>query len=705
MNKFVIKRNDDKVVYNPKKIEQAVYKSSKAKNLSEKNAIRLSKKIKKEAESKLESYFNSSNDNSIHVEDIQDIVEKLLMEENKKVAKRYIIYRYQREKARRNERKFDEAMHMMDGYLNRDEWKINENSNMGYSLQGLNNFISGEITEQYWLQELYPDDITEAHNNGDFHIHDLGMLSVYCCGWDLKDLLVEGFSGVEYKIESKPPNHLDSALMQSVNFLYTLQGESAGAQAFSNFDTLMAPFIRHDGLSYDEVYQCMQKFIFNINVPTRVGFQTPFTNISFDLTPPSNLKDEPVIVGGKEKNNTYGEYQKEMDMLNRAFAEVMLEGDAKGRVFSFPIPTYSITEDFEWDNKSVLDPVWEMTAKYGIPYFSNFINSDMSPEDTRSMCCRLRLDNTELRKRGGGLFGSNPLTGSIGVVTLNMARIGYKSKTKDEFIENVYRLMDVAKDSLVIKRKAIENYTEHDFLPYSKFWLRNVYDRFGKYWQNHFNTIGLNGMNEALLNLIGKNIATDDGIEFATIVLEKMRDKLVEYQEDTGHMFNLEATPAEGTSYRLAKIDKDKYGGNIIVANEKQVRTNNTEPYYTNSTQLPVGYTEDIFTALDLQDNLQTLYTGGTVFHGFLGERIPSVESTKKMVKTIAENYNLPYYTLTPTFSICPNHGYTAGEHYECPVCEEESEVWSRVVGFLTPVGQWNKGKQSEWQQREVFNV
>jgi ribonucleoside-triphosphate reductase len=459
-----------------------------------------------------------------------------------------------------------------------------------------------------------------------------------------------------------------------VNFFFTLQGEAAGAMAFSNFDTLLAPYIAYDNLDYKEVKQAMQEFLFNMNVPTRVGFQTPFTNITMDLTVPDHFKDQPVIIGGEMKERTYSEFQDEMDLINKAFAEVMMDGDSKGRVFSFPIPTYNITPNFDWDNP-VLNPVWEMTAKYGIPYFSNFVNSDMDPEDARSMCCRLRLDNRVLRKRGGGLFGANPMTGSIGVVTLNMPRIGYLADDKEDYMNRVYELMDLAKDSLEIKRKVLENLTEQGLYPYSKFYLRNIKKRFDEYWKNHFNTIGINGMNESLVNFMGEDITDQEAQEFTLEVMEKMKARMREYQEETGNLYNLEATPAESTSYRLARLDKERFGNDIIAANEKRVRKQDAEPYYTNSTHLPVGYTDDIFDALDIQDDFQAEFTGGTVFHGFLGERLNGIESTKKLVRRIAANYKLPYYTITPTFSICPVHGYLPGEHKYCPKCEAEERA------------------------------
>ncbi|RCW50742.1 MULTISPECIES: ribonucleoside triphosphate reductase [unclassified Halanaerobium] len=675
---FVRKRDGKKVRFDREKIKQAVLKAADAVGIEDEQ---IGTETTKEVLAYLKIFFK--NGGIPEVEQIQDLVEKVLIEKGyAEVAKAYILYRERHSKLRDTKKLFQDAVGAMNDYLDRSDWKVNENSNMGYSLQGLNNFIASQITGQYWLQEIYPEEIAVHHTSGDIHIHDLGNLSVYCCGWDLEDLLRTGFCGVPTKVESLPPKHLKTALGQIVNFYYTLQGEAAGAIAFSNFDTYLAPFIAYDNLSYQEVKQSMQEFLFNMNVPTRVGFQTPFTNITMDLKTPNYLKDQAVIIGGEYQEKTYGEFQREMDMLNRAFAEVMLAGDAKGRMFSFPIPTYNITEDFEWENP-VLDPVWEMTAKYGIPYFSNFINSDMNPEDARSMCCRLRLDNTELRKRGGGLFGANPMTGSIGVVTLNMPRIGFLAEDKEDFIERVHCLMDIAKESLEIKRKVLEGLTEQGLYPYSKFYLRDVKKRFGEYWKNHFNTIGLNGMNEAVINFLGSNIASKEGRKFSLEVMNRMRDKLQEYQEETDNLYNLEATPAEGTAYRFARLDRERYGDSIISANEERVQNEGADPYYTNSTQLPVGYTDDIFTALELQDDLQSQYTGGTVLHGFLGERMPSIKNTKKLVKRIAENFKLPYYTITPTFSICPVHGYIPGEHYYCPKCaaEVEAEEEAETVG------------------------
>lgn len=594
---------------------------------------------------------------------------------------------------------------LMEAYLKQLDWKVKENSNMGYSLQGLNNYIASNVTKDYWLNEIYPPAIKKAYEQADIHIHDLSLLAVYCVGWELQDLLFEGFKGVSGKIEAKPAKHFRSALGQIVNFFYTLQGEAAGAQAMSNFDTLLAPFVLYDRLTYTEVKQALQEFLFNINIPTRVGFQTPFTNITMDLICPDMLKDSPIIWGGEyHQNVTYGEFQNEMDMINAAFAEAMMEGDAKGRVFTFPIPTYNITKDFDWSNPK-LDNIWKMTGKYGIPYFSNFVNSDMDPEDARSMCCRLRLDNRELRKRGGGLFGANPLTGSVGVVTLNMPRLGYICQDEGEFFRELDRLIDLSAWSLSIKRETIEKFTEMNLYPYAKFFLRKVKERQGQYWINHFGTIGILGMNECCINFLGHDIASKQGQAFSATVMDAIRDKILEIQNDTGEIFNLEATPAESTTYRFAKADKAIFGDSIVCANEWAVRLQDAEPFYTNSTHLPVNYTDDMFEALELQDELQTKYTGGTVQHLFVGEEIEDIETVKKLVKKIATSFKLPYFTITPTFSICPHHGYLSGSVPLCPVCGEKTEVYSRVVGYLRPVEQWNDGKQEEFSNREVYKV
>ena len=635
------------------------------------------------------------------VEDIQDIVERVLLDSPfYRTAKAYILYREQHSQIR--EMVTTANIDLVEHYIQKLDWKIKENSNMCYSLQGLNNYISSDVTAGYWLNRIYPPEIRQAHKTGDLHIHDLSLLSVYCVGWDLKDLLINGFKGVEGKVESAPPKHFRSALGQIVNFFYTLQGEAAGAQAISNFDTLLAPFVSYDRLEYNDVKQALQEFVFNINIPTRVGFQTPFTNITLDLYVPATLKDHPVIVDGRHRRETYGAFQPEMDMINKAFAEVMMEGDAKGRVFTFPIPTYNITADFDWNNPN-LEPIWQMTGKYGIPYFSNFVNSDMSPDDARSMCCRLRLDNRELLKRGGGLFGANPLTGSIGVVTLNLPRVGYTSGTEQAFLDRLNELLYLAVESLTIKRKILEKFTNRNLYPYSKFYLREVKEAGGLYWKNHFSTIGIIGMNEACLNFIGQEITGPDGQAFALKVMDAIRDRLAQIQEETGDIFNLEATPAEGTSFRLATLDKKRHP-EIICANEADVQQG-AVPYYTNSTQLPVNYTDDLFETLRLQDDLQAKYTGGTVLHAFLGEQITDTGALKSLIRKIADNYRLPYFTLTPTFSICPTHGYLRGEKMTCPDCNEKTEVYSRVVGYLRPLKQWNDGKQAEYRQRKTFKV
>ncbi len=714
------KRDGKKMAFKAEKITSAIAKAGKATGeFDEKVAKRLTIKVLNLAQSALGGVTKIPT-----VEEIQDIVEEVLLSSTyRKTAKAYIIYREQH--ARIREITDKASVDLVDQYLKRTDWRVNENSNMAFSLQGLNNYVSSEVSKVYWLNEIYSPEVREAHIMGDFHIHDLNLLSVYCVGWDLFDLLVEGFRGVWGKVESKPANHLRTALGQIVNFFYTLQGEAAGAQAFSNFDTLLAPFIRFDGLDYKGVKQALQEFIFNINVPTRVGFQTPFTNVTLDLNVPGYYADQCVVIGGEAQDTTYADFQKEMDLFNKAFLEVMAEGDARGRVFTFPIPTYSITKEFDWENP-ILDDLWEMTAKYGVPYFSNFVNSDMNPEDARSMCCRLRIDNRQLEKRGGGLFGSNPLTGSIGVVTINMPKIGYLSGSparnvspvhhpapregmpggqrelggEDEFFTRLKNLMVLAKESLEIKRKVLERFTDGGLYPYTKYYLRNVKKRFNEYWKNHFSTIGLVGMNEACQNFLGKTVGDIDGKEFTTKVLDFMRGVLLDFQKETGNNYNLEATPAEGTSYSLAKIDRDRYP-DIISAGHGD----GDQFFYTNSTHLPVNFTDDVFEALDLQDVIQQKYTGGTVFHIYAGERIANPRSVKLLVQKICENYHLPYFTFTPTFSVCPVHGYLNGEHSVCQKCGAECEVYSRVVGYLRPLQQWNRGKQEEFKMRKMFKV
>ena len=695
--KFVLKRDSKLEPFDQERITIAIWKAAKAVGGKDKEQA---KRISDEVVVELQKIYG--DDGVPTVEEIQDLVEKRLIENgHAQTAKAYILYRKQHTDMRELAALLSSS-DMVDQYLEVEDWRVKENSNMSYSLQGLNNYLSSTVIAKYWISRIYPEKIAEAHFSGDMHIHDLGVLGPYCVGWDVSDLLLSGFGGVSGKIESKPAKHFRTALGQVVNFFYTLQGEAAGAQAFSNFDTYLAPFIRYDHLTQKEVEQALQEFFFNMNVPTRVGFQTPFTNLTLDLTVPDFMKNEAVLFNGKVTQDTYGDMTKEMEMFNLAFAEGMRQGDSKGRVFTFPIPTYNITKDFEWDSP-VAQAIFEVTAKYGVPYFSNFVNSDMKPEDVRSMCCRLRIDNRELRKRGGGFFGANPLTGSIGVVTLNIPRIGYLSKDEDEFFERLDALMEVAKSSLEIKRKVLEAFTDNGLYPYSRRYLKHVKEGYDKYWKNHFSTIGIVGVNESVLNLLGQNIASRDGQAFAVKMLSFMRTRLADFQEETGSIYNLEATPAEGTSYRLARIDKKRYK-DIVFANQKQIVSDRAEPFYTNSSQLPVDFSGDLFEALEHQETLQTLYTGGTVFHIFLGERLNSWKAAAELIKKVAWNSKLPYFTLTPTFSVCPTHGYTSGEHKTCPACGATCEVYSRVVGYLRPVDQWNDGKQAEFAIRKTFD-
>jgi len=691
-----IQKRDGAIVdFDQTKITEAIFKAitatgqgdgKKSKRLSDRVVKILNRRFKK--------------DEIPQVEQIQDIVEEVLILEGLvETARTYILYREQRRRIREATKVADESSEKIDSYLQELDWQVSENANMAFSLQGLNQYVGSYISKKYWLNKIYPKEVREAAAEEDFHIHNLEILAPYCAGWDLYDFLKRGFGGVNGKLECRPPKHFRTALGQLVNILFTLQGETAGANAVSNFDTLLAPFIRYDGLAYPQVKQAMQEFLYNCMVPTRVGFQTPFLNVSLDIKPPSFLAKQPVIIGGKPQKETYGEFQPEIDMFIKAFYEGLMEGDARGRPMTFPIPTVSITKDFEWDNPN-LDPLWEATAKYGVNYFSNFIQSDMKPEDFRSMCCRLRLSNRELYMRGGGLFGSQPLTGSIGVVTINMPRIGYLSKTKKDFFERLSHLMDMAKESLEIKRKALENFIGKSLYPYSKYYLSSVKKMRDCYFGNHFSTIGLIGMNEALLNFIGEDIGSKRGRKFAIEVLNFMRERLIKYQQETDHLYNLEATPGEGTSYRQARVDREKYP-DIVTAGTKET------PYYTNSSQLPVDYTDDPFDALKLQDELQCLYTGGTVLHLFLGERISDIQTAKNLVKKVFENFHLPYITLTPTFSICPAHGYLSGEHFYCPQCtiKQPCEVYSRVVGYLRPVQQWHIGKKQEFKERKEFKL
>ncbi|NBC29506.1 MAG: ribonucleoside triphosphate reductase, partial [Spirochaetes bacterium] len=648
------KRSGRRVAYDQKKITRAVEKAMRA---SGELADGLPEAVSAAVHAMLLASCKPEHDCVPGVEQVQDIVEMELMRARCfATAKAYILYREQHAQIRRMVA--TEHVDLVDRYLSMGDWLVKENANMAFSLQGLNNFIAAEVSKTYWLEKVYPPEIREHHRSGDYHIHDLSQLSVYCVGWDLYDLLKRGFGGVPGKIQSKPPKHFRAALGQIVNFFYTLQGEAAGAQAFSNVDTLLAPFIYYDHLSYAEVKQAMQEFIFNVNVPTRVGFQTPFTNVTLDLNVPAFYQNERVICGGERQRERYGEFQREMDIFNQAFLEVMTEGDASGRVFTFPIPTYNITSDFDWEDERV-EQLWQVAGKYGIPYFSNFINSDLNPDDARSMCCRLRIDNRELEKRGGGLFGANPLTGSIGVVTMNLPRIGHDATNEAEFQAKLGELMDSARDSLEIKRKVLERMTDGGLYPYTSYYLHAVKQSLGYYWDNHFSTIGLVGMNEACRGLLGADITTEAGQAFANRTLDFMRERLAAYQEATGHHYNLEATPAEGTTYRLAQLDQ-KRASDMQFANG--VGADVVDPYYTNSTHMPVGHTDDLFEALDLQDQLQSKYTGGTVVHLFLGERIEDGAVVKKLVRRICERYQLPYFTFSPTFSVCPVHGYLAGE-------------------------------------------
>ena len=631
-------------------------------------------------------------DELIHIEDIQDSVESVLSRGGyENVAKAYILYRKQHENLRAVSDTVLDYKKTVDNYLKINDWRVKENSTVTYSVGGLILSNSGAITANYWLSEVYDEEIANAHRNGDLHLHDLSMLTGYCAGWSLKQLIQQGL-GIPGKINSTPASHLSTLCNQMVNFLGIMQNEWAGAQAFSSFDTYLAPFVRVDKLSQKEVKQCIQSFIFGVNTPSRWGTQAPFSNITLDWTVPADLRDLPAIVGGKEQDFTYGDCQKEMDMVNKAFIEIMTEGDANGRGFQYPIPTYSITKDFDWSETENNRLLFEMTAKYGTPYFSNYINSDMEPSDVRSMCCRLRLDLRELRKKSGGFFGSGESTGSVGVVTINMPRIAYLSKTEDEFYQRLDHMMDIAARSLKTKRTVITKLLDAGLYPYTKYYLGT--------FENHFSTIGLVGMNEACLNArwLHKDLTDPEALEFTKTVLNHMRERLSDYQEKYGDLYNLEATPAESTSYRLAKHDRNRYP-EIITANM------NGTPYYTNSSHLPVGYTEDIFSALDIQDDLQTLYTSGTVFHAFLGEKLPDWRAAADLVRKIAENYKLPYYTMSPTYSVCHDHGYITGEHFTCPKCGKDTEVWSRITGYYRPVQNWNDGKVQEFKDRKEYNI
>ena len=685
----VVKRDGKVVDFNIRKISDAIRKAFDAQNRQYNDDIidMLALKVTSDYEPKIK-------DGKIGVEEIQDSVEKILIDAGyADVAKCYILYRKNREKIRNMKSTILDYKEIVNSYVKNLDWRVKENSTVKYSVGGLILSNSGAITANYWLSEIYDQEIADAHRNADIHLHDLSMLTGYCAGWSLKQLIKEGLGGIPGKITSSPASHLATLCNQMVNFLGIMQNEWASAQAFSSFDTYLAPFVKADNLSYRDVKKCIESFVFGVNTPSRWGTQSPFSNITLDWTVPNDLAELPAIVGGKEMDFKYKDCKAEMDMINRAFIEIMIEGDANGRGFQYPIPTYSITKDFDWSETENNKLLFEMTSKYGTPYFSNYINSDMEPSDIRSMCCRLRLDLRELRKKTGGFFGSGESTGSVGVVTINMPRIGYLSKTKEEFFERLDRMMDIAARSLDTKRRIITKLLEEGLYPYTKRYLGT--------FENHFSTIGLVGMNEACLNakFIGVDMTHKEAQEFTKEVLNHMRERLSDYQEKYGDLFNLEATPAESTAYRLAKHDVARYP-DIITASEK----GNT-PYYTNSSHLPVGYTADVFEALDVQDELQTLYTSGTVFHAFLGERLPDWRAAANLVRKIAENYRLPYYTLSPTYSVCKNHGYIVGEVYECPHCHEKTEVYSRITGYYRPVQDWNVGKAEEFRERKEYDI
>ena len=685
----VRKRDGELVDFNINKISAAIKKAFEATGTEYNDSVIdfLSLKVTADFQDKIA-------DGAVSVEDVQDSVEAVLSRGGyEHVAKAYILYRRQREKLRNMRNTYLDYKNVVDGYINNSDWRVKENSTVNYSIGGLILSNSGAITANYWLSEIYDDEIANAHKNADLHLHDLSMLTGYCAGWSLKQLIQEGLGGIPGKITSSPASHLSTLCNQMVNFLGIMQNEWAGAQAFSSFDTYLAPFVKVDNLNYKEVKQCIQSFVYGVNTPSRWGTQAPFSNITLDWTVPADLKDQKAIVGGKEMDFTYGDCKAEMDMVNKAFIDIMIEGDANGRGFQYPIPTYSITKDFDWSPTENNKLLFEMTAKYGTPYFSNYINSDMEPSDVRSMCCRLRLDLRELRRKSGGYFGSGESTGSIGVVTLNMPRLAYLAKDENDFFRRLDRLMDIAARSLKVKREVVTKLLNEGLYPYTRRYLGS--------FDNHFSTIGLVGMNEAGLNAkwIRADMTHESCQEFTKKTLKHMLGRLQDYQEQYGDLYNLEATPAESTCYRLAKHDVERYP-DIITAAEP-----GGTPYYTNSSHLPVGYTEDIFAALDVQDELQTLYTSGTVFHAFLGEKLPDWQAAASLVRKIAENYKLPYYTLSPTYSVCKNHGYLSGEQFTCPHCGESAEVYSRITGYYRPVQNWNAGKTQEYKERKTYDV
>ncbi len=687
---FQVRKRDGKLVeFDMSKITTALSKAFNAKGIDYTADILNMLALRVSAD-----FSKKIKDNVINVEDIQDSAEVVLIQAGYvDIAKSYILYRKQREKVRNIKSTLVDYKKVIDDYLKVADWRVKENSTVTYSVGGLILSNSGAVTANYWLSEVYDDEIGEAHRNADIHIHDLSMLTGYCAGWSLRQLIKEGLGGVPGKITSSPAGHLSTLCNQMVNFLGIMQNEWAGAQAFSSFDTYLAPFVKVDKLTYKEVKQCIQSFIYGVNTPSRWGTQSPFTNITLDWVVPNDLAEMNAIVGGKEMDFKYKDCVEEMRMVNKAFIEIMIEGDANGRGFQYPIPTYSITRDFDWSETENNKLLFEMTAKYGTPYFSNYINSDMEPSDVRSMCCRLRLDLRELRKKSGGFFGSGESTGSIGVVTINMPRIAYLANTEEEFYERLKKMMDISARSLKVKRDTVTKLLDAGLYPYTKRYLGT--------FNNHFSTIGLVGMNEACLNAkwIKKDLTNAEAQKFTKDVLNFMRNKLSDYQELYGDLYNLEATPAESTSFRLAKHDKKRYP-EIITASD-----NDNTPYYTNSSHLPVGFTEDIFSALDIQDELQTLYTSGTVFHAFLGQKLPDWKSAANLIRKIAENYRLPYYTMSPTYSVCADHGYIAGEVYECPTCGNKTEVYSRITGYYRPIQNWNDGKRKEFEDRKVYNI
>lgn len=693
MDWLIRKRNGEVVSYQKQKIERSIDLALKSSD-----TLAVAGDIADQVEAAL--YMNFFKNGSIPtVEQILDFIEEtFILRKLSATTREFILYREKKSESRDVDDLLSGITGIIGDYIGREDWRVKENSNMNYSLQGLNFYISSSITQKYWLSKIYTPKIRQCQENGDFHIHDLGILGPYCVGWDLMSLLKEGFRGVQGKTESAPPAHLRTALGQIVNYFYTLQGEAAGAQAFSNFDTLLAPFIRYDKLGYKAIKQAFQEFLFNVNIPTRVGFQAPFTNITMDLKPSSIYQNTKVIIGGEEMDEVYGDFQHEMNLINQVFAELMMEGDSKGRIFTFPIPTYNLTKDFDWEDDE-LKPLWEMTGKYGVPYFSNFVNSDMDPDDARSMCCRLRLDKRQLRKRGGALFGSNPLTGSVGVVTINLPRTAYIAGNEEDFYKRLSTIMESARESLQLKRELIEELTDRGLYPYTRFYLQSVKKQLGTYWGNHFSTIGLIGMNEACMNFMGRSIATPEGKQWAEEVLGFMQNKLEEFQEETGELFNLEASPAEGASYSLARKDMSEFPGGYFMGSSK--------PYYTNSVHLPVVEKTDVFGLLEHQDTLQTKFTGGTVVHIYIGEAITDWKMVRKLAKSIVTNFHLPYFSFTPTFSICPIHGYISGEHFLCPYphTDEELEKFGDVVetSIELPDGSFKHINQEDKGQKSLF--